>query len=67
MKITAVRLRRVRGTMTTDGPFWEDRLVQPIDIYPEYRNRLIRRAARRSIRTVSASRRASCRSTPTRG
>src|ERR1700690_3264376 len=39
MKITAVRLRRVRGTMRTDGPFWEDRLVQPIDIYPEYRSR----------------------------
>jgi len=39
MRINAVRLRRVRGTMHTDGPLWEDRLVQPIDIYPEYRNR----------------------------
>ena len=25
--------------MPTDGIFWEDRLVQPIDIYPEYRGR----------------------------
>src|SRR5580693_3324576 len=39
MKITAVRLRRVSGTMPTDGPLWEDRLVQPIDIYPDYRSR----------------------------
>ncbi len=39
MKITAVRLRRVRGTMETNGPFWEERLVRPIDIYPEYRKR----------------------------
>ena len=23
---------------TTDGPFWEERLVRPIDIYPEYRD-----------------------------
>jgi L-alanine-DL-glutamate epimerase-like enolase superfamily enzyme len=39
MKITAVRLRRVRGTMETKGRFWEERLVRPIDIYPEYRAR----------------------------
>ena len=39
MKITAVRLRRVRGTMPTEGNFWEERLVRPIDIYPEYRAR----------------------------
>ena len=39
MKITAVRLRRVQGTMRTEGAFWEERLVQPIDIYPEYRDR----------------------------
>ncbi len=39
MKITAVRLLRLRGTMRTDGPFWEERLVRPIDIYPEYRSR----------------------------
>lgn len=36
MKITAVRILRLRGTMPTEGPFWEERLVRPIDIYPEY-------------------------------
>lgn len=38
MKITAVRLRRVQGTMQTQGAFWEERLVRPIDIYPDYRH-----------------------------
>lgn len=37
MKITNLRVRRVTGTMVTDGPMWEDRLVRPIDIYPEHR------------------------------
>jgi len=37
LKITAVRVRRVRGTMPTDGPFWEERLVRPVDIYPDFR------------------------------
>ena len=39
MKITAVRILRLSGTMQTHGAFWEDRLVRPIDIYPEYRRR----------------------------
>jgi L-alanine-DL-glutamate epimerase-like enolase superfamily enzyme len=39
MKITAVRMRKLRGTMPTSEPFWEERLVRPIDIYPEYRAR----------------------------
>jgi L-rhamnonate dehydratase len=39
MKITAVRLRKLRGTMPTAAPFWEERLVRPIDIYPDYRAR----------------------------
>jgi L-alanine-DL-glutamate epimerase-like enolase superfamily enzyme len=39
MKITAVRVLCLRGTMSTDAPFWEERLVRPIDIYPEYRVR----------------------------
>lgn len=38
MKISAVRVREVEGTMQTDGPFWEERLLRPIDIYPEYRD-----------------------------
>ncbi len=39
MRITAVRLRRLRGTLPTEGWFWEERLVRPIDVYPEYRGR----------------------------
>ena len=39
MKITELRIRKVTGTLETDGPLWEDRLVRPIDIYPEYRRR----------------------------
>lgn len=37
VKITAVRIRELEGLMPTDGPFWEERLVRPIDIYPEFR------------------------------
>jgi L-alanine-DL-glutamate epimerase-like enolase superfamily enzyme len=37
MKITNLRVRRIVGTMIIDGPFWEERLLRPIDIYPEYR------------------------------
>jgi L-rhamnonate dehydratase len=39
LKITDVRLRRLRGTMQCGGNMWEERLVRPIDIYPEYRSR----------------------------
>jgi L-rhamnonate dehydratase len=39
MKITAVRLRHLRGTLPTEGAFWEERLVRPIDVYAEYRAR----------------------------
>ncbi len=39
MKITTVRVLELRGTMLTEGRFWEERLVRPIDIYPEYRQR----------------------------
>jgi L-rhamnonate dehydratase len=39
MRITAVRIFRLTGTMETIGPFWEERLVRPIDIYPDYRAR----------------------------
>ena len=37
MKITAIRLFQVEGTMKYEGEFWEERLIRPIDIYPEYR------------------------------
>ena len=36
MQITDVRLRQLSGVMEVDGPFMEDRLVQPRDIYPEF-------------------------------
>jgi L-alanine-DL-glutamate epimerase-like enolase superfamily enzyme len=39
MKITDVRLHQVSGTLPFEGQFWEERLIQPIDVYPEYRNR----------------------------
>jgi L-rhamnonate dehydratase len=37
VKITRLRVRQVTGTMPTEGPFWEERLLRPIDIYPDYR------------------------------
>ena len=39
MKITDVRLHLVSGTLPFEGVFWEERLIQPIDVYPEYRAR----------------------------
>ena len=39
MKITAVRLFEVHGEMPFAGEFWEERLVRPVDIYPEYKDR----------------------------
>ncbi|MFC0407212.1 enolase C-terminal domain-like protein [Roseomonas elaeocarpi] len=39
MRITAVRLRRLTGTLPTKGDIWEERLVRPIDVYDEYRHR----------------------------
>ena len=39
MRITAVRLRRLTGTLPTHGDIWEERLVRPLDIYDEYRHR----------------------------
>jgi L-rhamnonate dehydratase len=37
MKITAVRLFELRGEMAFEGEFWEERLIRPVDIYPEHR------------------------------
>ncbi len=40
MKITDVRLRHLWGTLEHgEGDFWEERLIQPIDVYPEFRER----------------------------
>ena len=38
MKIEKVRLRHVFGTIETEGTFWEERLVTPLDVYPEFRD-----------------------------
>jgi L-rhamnonate dehydratase len=37
VKITGLRLRELTGTMAFDGEFWEERLVRPVDIYPEHK------------------------------
>ena len=39
MKITAVRVFELCGTMEHEGTFWEERLVRPVDIYPEFKAR----------------------------
>jgi L-alanine-DL-glutamate epimerase-like enolase superfamily enzyme len=39
MLITEIRLRKMGGTLPTTGDLWEERLVRPIDVYPEYRSR----------------------------
>jgi L-alanine-DL-glutamate epimerase-like enolase superfamily enzyme len=36
-RIARLRLMKVFGTRPYDEPFWEERLVMPLDIYPEYR------------------------------
>lgn len=36
MKITAIRLREYTGTLEHPGVFWEERLIRPIDVYPEH-------------------------------
>lgn len=37
MKITNVRVLKVSGVMEFDGEFWEERLIRPVDIYPEHK------------------------------
>jgi L-rhamnonate dehydratase len=37
MQITRVRLWRLTGSMPFEGEFWEERLIRPIDIYPEHK------------------------------
>lgn len=37
MKIADVRILRLTGSMEVEGEFWEERLIQPVDIYPEHR------------------------------
>jgi L-alanine-DL-glutamate epimerase-like enolase superfamily enzyme len=42
MKITNVRLSQLTGFMEHAGEFWEERLVRPIDIYPEHQTEAAR-------------------------
>jgi L-alanine-DL-glutamate epimerase-like enolase superfamily enzyme len=42
MKITGLRLRQLTGTLRHAGEFWEERLIRPIDVYPEHRSELSR-------------------------
>jgi L-rhamnonate dehydratase len=37
MKITGIRFIRVKGAWHYDGPMGEERLVRPLDIYPEFK------------------------------
>jgi L-alanine-DL-glutamate epimerase-like enolase superfamily enzyme len=37
MQITHVRVFKVSGVMEHKGDFWEERLVRPVDIYPEHK------------------------------
>jgi L-rhamnonate dehydratase len=39
MKITNIRFMRVKGTWAYDGPLGEERLIRPIDVYPEFKMR----------------------------
>ena len=43
MKIENVRIRHVFGVLETNGTFWEDRLVTPLDVYEEFQGS-VRRA-----------------------
>ena len=37
MKIVDLKLREISGTMEHPDPFWEERLIRPVDVYPEFR------------------------------
>ena len=37
MKITSLKIRQLNGTMEHPDPFWEERLIRPVDIYPAFR------------------------------
>ena len=37
MKITDLRIRELDGVMEHSDPFWEERLIRPVDIYPSFR------------------------------
>ncbi len=37
MRVTGLRLTEVQGRLEHDGVFWEERLVRPVDVYPDQR------------------------------
>ena len=37
MKITDVSVFQLQGVMEHAGDFWEERLVRPVDVYPEHK------------------------------
>ena len=37
MRITDIRLKQLDGYFEFDGQFWEERLLRPIDVYPEHK------------------------------
>ena len=37
MNITDLKIRELNGIMEHTDPFWEERLIRPVDIYPEFR------------------------------
>jgi L-alanine-DL-glutamate epimerase-like enolase superfamily enzyme len=37
MKISEVRVFQLEGVLEHEGVFWEERLVRPVDIYPEHK------------------------------
>ena len=36
MKIEKIRLRRLHGSINVENNFWEERLVQPLDVYRNF-------------------------------
>jgi L-rhamnonate dehydratase len=41
MRISNVRLFELTGYLEHQGPFWEDRLSRPVDVYPEHNTDLL--------------------------
>ncbi len=41
MRITNLRIFELTGYLEHDGPFWEDRLSRPVDVYPEHNTSLL--------------------------
>lgn len=39
MKITDIRLRQLWGSLELEDEFWQERLIMPLDVYPEYQSR----------------------------